>query len=488
MKKTLLMALAVCVVASGAVGARKAKPAEGRGQAIDLLAKGQSLEAEGDKTAAFTAYEQSAQLAPSPAAYYNLGRLAAARGDKAAAKEYLRKALELNPDYQLAKAELARLGGGEASDGQASPMNVDTLQREHQTIASLVNPVMVAEEETDPQLAQAALPAAPQRSGAGDPPVVPVAPQVVAPPAGRAALHPQQPIKVVNETKPLVNDKSMGEKTSLPITDAPAPETAPRTKDDMPAIIPAASQGGAAPSAQGGMPAMPASKNTNPSAEDVNAVAFGPTADGKPEKTSLSYESPTEMVLGTYAFHKDKAERYSAANRWGDAAMEYYEALKLRPNEAGLRAVYAEALARSGEPALAEAQMAKAEAFAPNDPKVYYRMGNVYRDQKQLDQAIGAYRRAIDLDPNDKFVHNNLGVVYMEKGDYANAVKSFKRVVELDPAYDKAVLNLGIIYDDNLSDDEVAAKYYQRYLDLRGSRAGEVRRWLDAIKKKSGGE
>ena len=487
MKKTLLMALAVCVVASGAVGARKAKPAEGRGQAIDLLAKGQSLEAEGDKTAAFTAYEQSAQLAPSPAAYYNMGRLASARGDKAAAKEYLRKALELNPDYQLAKAELARLGGGsgEATDAQASPMNVDTLQREHQTITSLINPVMVAEEEADPQLAQAALPVAPQRAGAGDAPVVPVVPQVVAPPAGRAALHPQQPIKVVNETKPLVKDNSMGEKTSLPITDAPAPEAAPRTNDEMPAVVAPAPQGGAAPTAQGG---MPATKNTAPSADDVNSVAFGPTADGKPEKTSLSYESPTEMVLGTFAFHKDKADRYGAANRWGDAAMEYYEALKLRPNESGLRAVYAEALARSGEPALAEAQMAKAEAFAPNDPKVYYRMGNVYRDQKQLDQAIGAYRRAIDLDSGDKFVHNNLGVVYMEKGDYANAVKSFKRVVEIDPAYDKAVLNLGIIYDDNLSDDEQAAKYYQRYLDLRGSRAGEVRRWLDAIKKKSGVE
>ena len=203
-----------------------------------------------------------------------MGRLASARGDKAAAKEYLRKALELNPDYQLAKAELARLGGGsgEATDAQASPMNVDTLQREHQTISSLINPVMVAEEEADPQLAQAALPVAPQRSGAGDAPVLPVAPQVVAPPAGRAALHPQQPIKVVNETKPLVKDNSMGEKTSLPITDAPAPEAAPRTNDEMPAVVTPAPQGGAAPTAQGG---MPATKNTAPSADDVNSVAFG---------------------------------------------------------------------------------------------------------------------------------------------------------------------------------------------------------------------
>ena len=484
MKKTLLMALAVCVVASGAPGARKAKPAEGRGQAIDLLAQGQSLEAEGNKTAAFTAYEQSAQLAPSPAAYYNLGRLAAVQGDKAAAKDYLRKALELNPDYQLAKAELARLGGGAESDAQASPTNVDTIQREHQTMTSLVNPVMVAEEAADPQLAQAAVPSAPQRYGAGDAPAVSAAPQVVAPPAGRDALYPQQPVKVVNETAPLVNDNSMGEKTSRAIPAESAPEAAPRSSDEAPAVVPPASQGGAAPTAQGG---MPASKKTTvaPSADEVNAAAFGATADGKPEKTSLSYESPTEVVLGTYAFHKDKGDRYGAANRWGDAAMEYYEALKLRPNESGLRAVYAEALARSGEPALAEAQMAKAESFAPNDPKVYYRMGNVYRDQKQQDQAIGAYRRAIDLDPNDKFVHNILGVVYMEKGDYANAVKSFKRVVEIDPAYDKAVLNLGIIYDDNLSDDEQAAKYYERYLDLRGSRAAEVRRWLDAIKKTS---
>lgn len=493
MKKTLLVALAVCLVAGSAQSARKAKPAEGRGQAIDLLAQGQALEADGDSQGAFTAYQQSVQVAPSPAAYYNLGRLAAARGDKAAAIEYLRKALELNPGYQSARAELARLEGGRAAHatGGDTPMNVDVMQNEQRTIRSLRNPVVVetdiADAASEPLETAQVVPTAPQRSGAGDRPAASTAPQN-APPAeaARAAVEPQGPVKVVHETSPLVRDNRTGDpaKTSAPRPSMPveagreprpAPPQGPGISMDPVQAAGGATRGGP----QGGVHG----------AEAINAVAFGPD---DPEVTKKSATVPamgssSEIVLGTFEFHKDKAERYRLANRWADAAMEYEVALKMRPDDAPLRALYAESLSRAGDAALSVNQMARAAGAAPDDPKVYFRMGNVYRDQKNYDQAIGAYRRALDLDPGDKFVHNNLGVVYMEKGDHASAVRSFKRVVELDPAYDKAVLNLGIIYDDNLADKEQAAKYYQRYLDLRGDRSAEVRRWLDAINRQQGG-
>lgn len=494
MKKTLLVALAVCLVAGSAQSARKAKPAEGRGQAIDLLAQGQAMEADGDTQGAFTAYQQSAQVAPSPAAYYNLGRIAAARGDKAAAIEYLRKALELNPGYQSARVELARLEGGgavAATSGDA-PMNVDVMQNEQRTIRSLRNPVVVetdfaATDAGEPLETAQVIPPAPQRPGAGDPPAASAAPQNPPPAeAARAAVEPQGPVKVRHETKPLVRDNRMGD-PAKPATPAQAPPAeAGREQRPVPPqepgvrMEPVQAAGGATRGGpQGGVHG----------AEAINAVAFGPEDPevAKKSATVPAMGSSSEIVLGTFEFHKDRAERYRLANRWADAAMEYEVALKMRPDDGGLRALYAEALSRSGEADLSVDQMARAAGSAPDDPKVYFRMGNVYRDQKKYDQAIGAYRRALDLDPSDKFAHNNLGVVYMEKGDYASAVRSFKRVVELDPAYDKAVLNLGIIYDDNLADKAQAAKYYQRYLDLRGERSAEVQRWLDAINRQAGG-
>lgn len=158
--------------------------------------------------------------------------------------------------------------------------------------------------------------------------------------------------------------------------------------------------------------------------------------------------------------------------------------MELKPCDTETRTLLGEVLSRGGKEEAAQAQFARAEQEAPNDPRAHYRKGNLYRDQDKLDLAIGAYRRAIELDPDYMFAHNNLGVVYMQKGDYSNAVKEFKRVLDIEPNYDKAMLNLGIIYDDHLANKPEALKYYEMYLARKGERSAEVQRWADAIRER----
>jgi tetratricopeptide (TPR) repeat protein len=460
--------IALVLAASAAPARESAKAAPGRRQAIDLLAQGQTIEQQGDTQAAMNLYQQSVQAAPSPAAYYRMGLLARRAGDKPAALQYFRQALELNPDYELAKMEV----GGEAT------VNVDSIQRESRTIQSLRDAP-----GSSVAMGDAPVPRSPAVTAPAQPPV-PEAPSSPPPskPARRALEPPQaavqvfesQPTVVVNETQPAVKLES-----SQPATDAaaaaPAGQAAavaqePRAAEPAPAAAGAEAGGAGNAKAAGGMP----------SAAAVNRVAFG--ADAAAQKSSMAFNNDSKVVLGTFAFHRDKGDRYRGAERWVDAAQEYEFALKLNPGDAPTRALYAEALANAGDGALSADQLAKAEREAPDDPKVLYRMGNVYRGQKKLDLAIGAYRRAAELDPSNKFVRNNLGVVYMEKGDYAKAAEQFKKTVELDPKYDKALLNLGIIYDDHLADDAQALKYYEDYLQLGGERSNEVRRWAEAIK------
>jgi len=50
-----------------------------------------------------------------------------------------------------------------------------------------------------------------------------------------------------------------------------------------------------------------------------------------------------------------------------------------------------------------------------------------------LPRAIGHLKQARDLDPVSTFVHYNLGAAYEVQGNIEEAVGSYRRVLELDP-------------------------------------------------------
>lgn len=58
----------------------------------------------------------------------------------------------------------------------------------------------------------------------------------------------------------------------------------------------------------------------------------------------------------------------------------------------------------------------------PDDTFAYFNLGLGYHQQGKLDQAIEAYKRAIDLDPDDAAAYNNLDEAIREA--YENAGES----------------------------------------------------------------
>jgi Flp pilus assembly protein TadD len=80
------------------------------------------------------------------------------------------------------------------------------------------------------------------------------------------------------------------------------------------------------------------------------------------------------------------------------------------------------------------------------DPKyagAHNNLGNALKDQGNLDGAIGCYRRAIALDPKDPKARNNLGNALQGKGNLDGAVAQYRRAIALDPKYGRAHYNLG---------------------------------------------
>ena len=63
--------------------------------------------------------------------------------------------------------------------------------------------------------------------------------------------------------------------------------------------------------------------------------------------------------------------------------------------------------------------------------QIYYRLGNLYYDFGDLDQAEAAYERAIEINKNHVNAHHNLSVVYKQKGKISQFVKMIRKKARL---------------------------------------------------------
>lgn len=66
-------------------------------------------------------------------------------------------------------------------------------------------------------------------------------------------------------------------------------------------------------------------------------------------------------------------------------------------------------------------------------------LGVIYSRTSRADQAIAAYKRALQISPDDKAILLNLGLVYLRQEDHAKALPFFSRVVEIDPQHTQAL-------------------------------------------------
>lgn len=65
------------------------------------------------------------------------------------------------------------------------------------------------------------------------------------------------------------------------------------------------------------------------------------------------------------------------------------------------------------------------------DTKVYSNMGNVYGLKKQVDSAVWAYNKAIQLDPNNDEAYVNRGITYSMTNQYDKAIEDYNKAEQL---------------------------------------------------------
>jgi Tfp pilus assembly protein PilF len=127
-----------------------------------------------------------------------------------------------------------------------------------------------------------------------------------------------------------------------------------------------------------------------------------------------------------------------------------------------------EAYLQQGNLALAMKEFKKAEAKYADDYLLQYDLGFLYLHEKQYDQAIVHFKRALDLKPDYGEAINSMGNAYAGKGDWDQAIFYYKKVVR-DILYGTphfGYSNLGNAYYYK-KDLELSEKYYLEALNTK---------------------
>jgi TolB-like protein/DNA-binding winged helix-turn-helix (wHTH) protein/Flp pilus assembly protein TadD len=126
-----------------------------------------------------------------------------------------------------------------------------------------------------------------------------------------------------------------------------------------------------------------------------------------------------------------------AANRlfcdwdWQGAESELRQAIRLNPNYAEPRRVYATLLAYRGRAEESVSEMRRAVENDPMSVDLNQMLGWVYYMTRRYVQAIGQFRIALGLDPSRPGVHAGLGDVYIQQGRFDLALREHRKAVEL---------------------------------------------------------
>ncbi len=75
--------------------------------------------------------------------------------------------------------------------------------------------------------------------------------------------------------------------------------------------------------------------------------------------------------------------------------------------------------------------IAKAEQQAMDSSEIRMNLGNALLKMNQVDEAIEAYKRAIEINPQYGLAELNLGRAFLQKGDYRSALAAFEKCDEL---------------------------------------------------------
>lgn len=146
----------------------------------------------------------------------------------------------------------------------------------------------------------------------------------------------------------------------------------------------------------------------------------------------------------------------------------YRTALKADPSLKGLYKNYVSLVLKSGADAEKERALNGAISAGEADAKMYQALGEIYKKQTKVDNAVKMYEKAVQLDPKNTELLSALADCQVSKGMTDAAILTYEQVIAMDPKASKEYKVLGDLYMKQKK-DQSAIRSYKKYLEKNAS-------------------
>lgn len=97
--------------------------------------------------------------------------------------------------------------------------------------------------------------------------------------------------------------------------------------------------------------------------------------------------------------------------------------------------------------------------FEFSAPFAYYNIGLSLSALKKYDEAITAYKKAIEICPKDADAYNNMGGVYYNQKKYINAIQCYKKAIAIKPDHKYAYNRIEIMLSNSQEFEKTISEY-----------------------------
>jgi tetratricopeptide (TPR) repeat protein len=187
------------------------------------------------------------------------------------------------------------------------------------------------------------------------------------------------------------------------------------------------------------------------SAMSVSYIQFsyvGPLAPAEfMPKAQEAAQKALELDPGFAEAHVTRAiVLYRYHWNWSEAESEFRRALELSPDYSDGHRTYAEFLAAAGRPDEGLMQSQRARELDSRPVQTLLQSAAALRAAGHYDQAVGAFREALDKAPELSRAHFQLGITYVYKGELSEALDQLEAAVRLAPGNPRFRAYLGYAY------------------------------------------
>ena len=108
----------------------------------------------------------------------------------------------------------------------------------------------------------------------------------------------------------------------------------------------------------------------------------------------------------------------------------------------------------------------KAIEIDPNNANSYYNLGAIHYDAKKFKEAKTYLEKTVELQPNFALPHFVLGNLHAELKDYENAISNYNKAIKINKNLAGAYNNLGLVYR-NINNFENAISSYENAIAIK---------------------